>query len=96
MIYFYTIKHSITLKNMNANNRNSFGFKDSINCYLTIAGKQWNQMTDFRLNRETNEMSDLSKENSSQEIADLEKEYPAMMFKCRKVSGLYRIYSTLK
>lgn len=77
-------------------NRNNKGLKDSINCYLTIAGKKWNQMTDFRFNRETNEMSDLSKENSSQEIADLEKEYPAMMFKCRKVSGLYRIYAMSK
>lgn len=77
---------------MKNNSRNDNGVKDSANCYLTISGKQWNQMTDFRLKRDTNEMSDLTKENSKEEIAELEKEYPTMIFKCRKISGIYRIY----
>ncbi len=81
---------------MKNNNRNLSGVKDSSNCYLTISGKEWNQVTDFRLKRDTNEMSDLTKENSKEEILELEKEYPAMIFKCRKVSGLYRIYGATK
>lgn len=81
---------------MKTNNRNANGVKDSANCYLTIHGKQWNQMTDFRLVRTSNEMSDLTKENSKDEISELEKEYPTMIFKCRKVSGIYRIYGAEK
>lgn len=81
---------------MKTNKRNAAGVKDSINCYLTIAGKHWSQMTDCRLKRDINEMSDLTKENAKDEIADLEKEYPTMVFKCRKVSGIYRIYGAEK
>lgn len=53
-------------------------------------------MTDFRLKRDTNEMGDLTKENVKDEILDLEKEYPEMVFKYRKISGIYRIYGTKK
>jgi len=81
---------------MKSNSRNASGVKDSANCYLTIDGIQWNQMTDFRLIRDTNEISDLTKENSKAEIADLQNEYPDMQFKCRKVSGMYRIYGANK
>ena len=81
---------------MKNNNRNENGVKDSINCYLTIAGKCWEQMTDSRLERDTNTIGDLTKENTKDEIADLEKEFPNMIFKCRKISGIYRIYGTEK
>jgi hypothetical protein len=81
---------------MKSNTRNKNGVKDSIDCYLTLSGLHFNQMTDFRLNRETNEMSDLSKDNIELEMSDLSKEFPTMVFKARKVSGLYRIYGAEK
>ncbi len=31
----------------NINTRNRFGFKDSINCYLTINGERYEQWSDF-------------------------------------------------
>ena len=97
MLYLNVFKRSHKMNpNTKTNSRNKHGVKDSSTCYLTISGKQWNQMTDFRLKRDTNEMGDLTKENVKDEILDLEKEYPEMVFKYRKVSGLYRIYCRIK
>ena len=81
---------------MKTNTRNANGVKDSANCYMTIESKQWNQITDFRNYREDNSVSDLTKENAKDEIAELQKEYPNMEFKCRKISGKYRIYGAQK
>jgi hypothetical protein len=73
------------------NNRNQNGVKDSANCYRNEGGLLWKQWTDFYID-ETNTMKDLTKENKLKALEINQKENPTMIFKVKKVSGIYRMY----
>ena len=69
--------------NSRSNCRNSAGYKDCINCYITIEGKKWKQWADMGGN----------KDDCKKRIAEDTDKYPDHSFIIRKIDGLfYRIY----
>jgi hypothetical protein len=70
--------------------RNSYGVKDSMNCYLTIKGKKYYQWTDYYEGVD-NDDKEAMKERMEQD----KKEYPDREFIIRKQpEGFYRVYYT--